>query len=85
MVEIIGIAATILVLVSMCFKTQTFKGSLCMRIINIVGSIVFVVYGAILPAISTAVLNAALIIVNTYHLILLIKSNKKDSLQKTEN
>ncbi len=49
-----------------------------MRSLNLVGSAVFVVYGSILPAISTAVLNGALIIVNTYHLIMLIKNHKKE-------
>ena len=77
MIEIIGIVATLLILVSMCFKTQTYKGTFWMRVINIIGSIVFVVYGVLLPAISTAILNGALIIVNLYHIIILVKSNKK--------
>ena len=78
MIEIVGIVATLLILVSMCFKTTSYKGSLYMRILNIIGSAVFVVYGILLPAISTAVLNFALIIVSTYHTILLVKNNKKD-------
>ncbi len=49
-----------------------------MRSLNLVGSAVFVVYGSILPAISTAVLNGALIIVNTYHLVKLILDHKKE-------
>ena len=81
--EIIGIIATLLVLASMCFKTTSYKGSLCMRILNIIGSAVFVVYGFMLPAISTAVLNIALIVVNLYHTIILIKNHKKD-VSKTE-
>lgn len=78
-IEIIGILATLFILVSMCFKTTSFKGSLIMRVLNLFGSVVFVVYGILLPAISTAVLNAALIMVNGYHLIMLIKENKKQS------
>ncbi len=74
--EIIGIAATLFVLVSMLFNTLSYKGSLWMRILNIAGSVVFVVYGILLPAISTAALNAVLIFVNGYHLIKLIKDNK---------
>ena len=74
--EIIGIAATLFVLVSMLFNTLSYKGSLWMRILNIAGSVVFVVYGVLLPAISTAALNAVLIFVNGYHLIKLIKDNK---------
>lgn len=78
-IEIIGILATLFILVSMCFKTTSFKGSLIMRVLNLFGSVVFVVYGILLPAISTAVLNAALIMVNGYHLIMLIKENKKQT------
>jgi len=77
-VESIGIIATAFILISMCFKTTSIKGSILMRILNIVGSSIFVVYGIILPAISTAVLNGALIIINVYHLVLLLKGNKKN-------
>lgn len=77
MVEIIGIVATLLILVSMSFKTTTLKASILMRITNIIGSVVFVVYGCLLPAISTAILNGVLVFVNSYHLIVLIKENKK--------
>ena len=76
-VEIIGIIATILILVSMCFTTLSFKGSLCMRIGNIIGSVAFVVYGILLPAYSTAILNGCLIIVNAYHIVKLIVDYKK--------
>ena len=76
--EIIGITATLFILVSMLFNTLSFKGSLFMRILNIIGSMIFVVYGILLPAISTAVLNAVLIFVNGFHLIKLIKDNKKN-------
>ncbi|MBE5755405.1 MAG: hypothetical protein E7341_01830 [Clostridiales bacterium] len=75
-IELIGISSTVLILISMLFKTTTIKGSILMRSLNIAGSVVFVVYGCLLPAISTAVLNAALVIINTYHLVLLIKESK---------
>ena len=75
-IELIGISSTVLILISMLFKTTTIKGSILMRSLNIAGSVVFVVYGCLLPAISTAVLNTALVIVNTYHLVLLIKESK---------
>lgn len=77
-VEIVGIVATVLIFIGMCFKTSTFKGTLILRLLNIVGSAIFVVYGALLPAISTAVLNGLLIIVNAIHLGLLIKNHKKE-------
>ena len=76
-IELIGIASTILILFSMLFKTTTLKGDIRMRALNLAGSIVFVVYGCLLPAISTAILNGALVIINTYHLVMLIKESKK--------
>ena len=75
-IEIIGILSTVIILISMLFKTTTKRGSILMRSINIIGSILFVIYGCLLPAVSTALLNAALVIVNSYHLYLLLKDNK---------
>ena len=76
-VEIIGIVATVIILVSMAFNTTTLKGDIIMRVTNLVGSLIFAVYGILLPAISTAVLNSALVFVNIYHLIILTKEKKK--------
>ena len=75
-IEIIGILSTVIILISMLFKTTTKRGSILMRSINIIGSILFVIYGCLLPAVSTALLNAALVIVNSYHLYLLLRDNK---------
>ena len=82
-VELIGIAATIFIVISMSIDTRSWKGDVVMRVINIVGSVVFVVYGSLLPAISTAVLNGILVVVNTYHLIKLIKT--KNAIQNANN
>lgn len=76
-VEYIGLAASLFILVSMCFPTNSKKGTILLRVLNILGSIAFVVYGALLPAISTAVLNGCVIIVNTVQLILVLKKNNK--------
>ena len=84
-IEIIGILATILILVSMSFKTTSIKWSLWMRALNIAGSVVFVFYGFLLPAYSTAILNAILVFVNTYHLIILLKERKQKTETKTDN
>ena len=77
MIEFIGIMAAVLILTSMVFPTMSFKGSVWMRIINLIGSIVFVIYGILLPAIATAIANGAIIIINIYHLCKLIKNRKK--------
>ena len=82
MIEAIGIVATVFILFSMLFKTTSVKGSILMRILNLVGSVVFVVYGILLPALSTAILNGGLIIINAYHLIVLILGAKKQNQAK---
>lgn len=77
MVEFIGIIAAALILASMTFPTMSFKGSVCMRIINMLGSIVFIIYGILLPAIATMVANIGILIVNIVHLCILIKKRDK--------
>ncbi len=76
-VEIIGIVATLFILTSMCFTTLSFWGSFWLRLLNIIGSTFFVVYGILIPAISTAILNGALILVNGFYLIKLLIDRKK--------
>lgn len=77
-IECIGIVSTIFILFSMLFKTTTLKGDIRMRILNLIGSAIFVVYGCLLAALSTAILNTALVIINSYHLINLLKEYKKE-------
>ena len=52
-----------------------------MRVTNLIGSVIFVVYGCLLPAISTAILNGILIFVNSYHLFVLIKEHKMEEIK----
>ncbi len=77
-VEIIGVVATLFILVSMCFKTSSFWGNFWLRLLNMIGSIIFVIYGALIPAISTAVLNGALIFVNGYYFVKLLVDREKE-------
>ncbi len=76
-IEIIGIVATVIILASNCFKTMTFWGSFWLRLLNVIGSAIFLVYGVLLPAISTAILNGALVVINLYHLIVLMIAHNK--------
>lgn len=82
-IEIIGLISTLLILVSMVFKTTTYKGSLIMRILNLIGSLIFVIYGLLLPAIMTAVLNICVIIIHIFHIVILVREHKK--LKNIEN
>jgi len=63
--EILGIIATLFVLVSFLFTNEK-----RIRQINIIGAVLFVVYGIFIGAISVYILNGALILI---HIIKLYK------------
>jgi hypothetical protein len=67
--ELIGITGTLFVLLSFLMKDLT-----KVRIINIVGAILFVVYGLVIGALSTWLLNGILVII---HIIYLYKNKKQ--------
>lgn len=61
--ELIGIAGTLFVLLSFLMKDLRW-----VRIINIVGAILFVVYGILINALSTWLLNGILVIIHIVYL-----------------
>lgn len=67
-VEIVGLCATTLVLISLC-QSDTKK----LRIVNTFGSVVFVVYGIWKGALSVWVLNAVCAVVNIYKILKLTR------------
>lgn len=80
--EIVGMSGSVLVAISMMCKTTTDKGVFWLRILNLLGSIVFVAYGIMLPkpAYSTIVLNCICVVLNIVGLVKIIrkiKSNKE--------
>ena len=78
MIELIGILAGVFVLISLVFRSTTTKTEILMRIINSTGAILFIVYGLILPAYSTALINACIVGVNIYNLYVLLKRIKQN-------
>lgn len=72
--EWLGIVASVCILVSFLTSNQ-----IKTRIINSVGCIVFVMYGILLPAYSTAFMNAAMLVV---HMVFLIKYFRKRRKEK---
>lgn len=62
-VEIIGVIASIIILVS--FATNNVRK---IRIYNIVGSVIMIVYGLLIGSISTPLLNVCMIILQVYKL-----------------
>ena len=73
MIEFIGILAGIFILISLVFRSTTCKTEILMRILNSVGSILFIIYGILLPAYSTAIINACILVVNIYNIYALLK------------
>ena len=62
-IEILGITATVFVLISFLMKEAA-----RIRKINIIGAFLFVVYGVLINSISVWLLNGVLLIVHIYHL-----------------
>lgn len=86
MVDLIGIAAGIFIFASLTFKCLSVKSNIIMRVINTVGSALFVAYGAVLWATggdgwSLVVCNSLLVCFNIYHIIKLALTLKKQHAQ----
>lgn len=62
--EIIGLIGTLIVLIS-----YTFTKTKYIRIVNCIGSVFFIVYGILVSAFSTALLNSACLVIHTIKLI----------------
>ena len=64
MIEALGIIATVFVLLSFLFNEPK-----QIRIVNIIGAILFVIYGLLIGALSVWLLNGALIVIHIYYLL----------------
>lgn len=62
-IELFGITASALVLISFLMK-----GERKIRLVNIVGAIIFIAYGIMLKSVSVTVMNVGLVIVHIYYL-----------------
>lgn len=71
-IEWIGYLASILIVISM-FMKDIFK----LRFINLVGCILFVIYGLIIEAYPVALANGIIVFVNLYYLYKLFKETDK--------
>ena len=77
--EWLGLLASAFILASFLTNNQVKT-----RLINMVGCVVFVVYGFILPAYSTAFMNGALFIVHIVYLTKDYLKTKKEKAEKTQ-
>lgn len=80
MIEVLGIIASVLILISF-----TMKDVIWIRIINIFGAILMVVYGILLHAFSVYFLNSLLILVHLFYLSRFLYDKKKSKIQNKEN
>ena len=78
-IELIGILGSVFVLISFLMKEI-----LVIRIINIVGSVIFIVYGIIIGAMATWFVNAALIVVHIIYIIRELKNKKNKAIENME-
>lgn len=81
--EIIGIIASSIVLCAALFRSGDPKKNILMRIINAIGSIVFIIYGCFISSLSIIILNAVMVIVCILHAYLLYKDGKKKQQKRT--
>lgn len=75
--EWLGLVASAIVLISFLTSNQ-----IKTRIINMAGCVVFVIYGMLLPAYSTAFMNFALLVV---HIVFLVKHFVQKNKEKSKN
>lgn len=78
-VELIGYFGSALVLVSM-LMTSVIR----LRVINLIGSVIFAAYALMIRSYPTAVMNICLAGINVYHLMRLTKEQKQYDVIKTE-
>lgn len=68
--ETIGMAGSILVMLSYLFTGKK------LRYINIIGSIIFIIYGFMLNGISMIILNSITIVIHLYYILKGEKDNE---------
>lgn len=76
--EFVGIMASVFVLISFIFKNQ-----LLIRCVNLVGCIVFVVYGILIKSLSIWLLNGILIFIQCYYIFKLFYDKRKNNQDTT--
>lgn len=72
--EALGIFASGFVLLSMTVKSDSRSGNIRMRLLNLTGSVLMILYGFWIVSFSTVLLNVICLITHVYYLIKLIKS-----------
>lgn len=72
--EALGIFASGFVLLSMTVESDSRSGNIRMRLLNLTGSVLMILYGFWIGSFSTVFLNVICLITNIYYLVKLVKS-----------
>ena len=80
MVEVIGIVASVMIVVSFFVN-----GEKTIRAVNMVGSAVFIIYGVLIGSFSVIFLDSASIIVNTIKIYKINKERKSNETDENRN
>ena len=67
-IEILGIIATIILVVSMAFNCRDRKMTIIMRTLNALSAIMFIIYSIVLNAYSSILSNLAILVIDIYWL-----------------
>lgn len=72
--ETVGIFASGFILISMTVKSDSRSGNIRMRLLNLTGSALMILYGFWIGSFSTVLLNGICLITHIYYLVKLVKS-----------
>lgn len=85
-IEIIGVVATVILVISMFWSAQTKSGLIAMRLVNAIACILFVWYGVLITAYSIIISNAIILIIDIFYLYKAIKTTeRRKSMAKFEH
>lgn len=76
-IELLGIVSSVIILLSTLCKTNTYKSALTLRVLNLIGSLLFTIYGVLKPSLSIVMLDGLAIFINSYHIYRLKKDYNK--------
>lgn len=71
--EVFGVSASVFVLLSMMIKSNDRKGNIRMRLLNLTGSVLMIIYGFWIGSFSTIFLNVICLVAHIYYLISLFR------------
>ncbi len=72
-VEVLGTIATIFIIIAFCMNNKLY-----IRLLDIVGACMFVLYGVLINSVSVCILNIVLILINSYKIFIDVIHKCKD-------